>query len=63
MQKETGVLQKNMLKQWENDATKIPEDYIICTGRTYSIKEFINYCIDYLKLIQMDWQGIKYKIN
>ena len=35
---------------------KIPEDYISCTGRTYSIKEFINYCNYYLK-IDSKWIG------
>ena len=35
---------------------KKPNDYIICTGKTYSIKEFINYCIKYLN-IKAKWVG------
>ena len=26
----------------ENDATKKPDDYVVATGKTFTIKEFVN---------------------
>ena len=41
IQSEIGVLQKTMQKLWENASAK-PDDYVISTGETHTIKEFIN---------------------
>ena len=51
-----GFAKEYVEAMWKMMQQKIPKDYIICTGRTYSIKEFINYCIDYLK-IDSKWIG------
>ena len=51
-----GFAKEYVEAMWKMMQQKTPDDYIICTGRTYSIKEFINYCIDYLK-IDSKWIG------
>lgn len=35
---------------------EIPDDYVLATGSTYTVKEFINYCLDYLKF-DVEWTG------
>ncbi len=42
--------------QWKMLQRKIPQDYIIATGQSYSVKEFINLCCKYLK-IKIVWTG------
>ena len=42
--------------QWKILQQSSPEDYIIATGKTYSIKEFINLCCKYLKY-KIIWSG------
>tara|TARA_B100000886_G_scaffold328855_1_gene277650 strand:- start:30273 stop:31298 length:1026 start_codon:yes stop_codon:yes gene_type:complete len=51
-----GFAKEYVEAMWKMMQQKTPDDYIICTGRTYSIKEFINYCINYLK-IDAKWIG------
>tara|TARA_B100000674_G_scaffold268629_1_gene221779 strand:+ start:1365 stop:2387 length:1023 start_codon:yes stop_codon:yes gene_type:complete len=41
---------------WKMLQQKKPDDYVVSTGRTYSIKDFINLCTDYLK-IKTKWIG------
>jgi GDPmannose 4,6-dehydratase len=41
---------------WKMVQQKNPQDFIICTGKTYSIKQFINYCVDHLRL-RTKWTG------
>ena len=40
----------------EDDATKKPDDYVIATGKSYSIKQFINFCVEILN-IKAYWTG------
>ena len=40
----------------EYDATKKPKDYVIATGNTYTIKDFINLSTKYLGL-ETKWIG------
>ena len=40
----------------ENSSTKKPDDFVIATGKTISVKEFINECCKYLKL-KIIWKG------
>ena len=51
-----GFAKEYVEAMWRMMQQRIPDDYIICTGRTYSIKDFINYCINYLK-IDAKWIG------
>ena len=41
---------------WKMLQQKKPDDYVVSTGRTYSIKDFINLCTDYLEL-KTKWTG------
>ena len=40
----------------ENIAIQKPEDFVICTGKQYSIKQFINFVAKYLNM-QIRWKG------
>ena len=51
-----GYAKEYVEAMWMMVQQKKPNDYIICTGKTYSIKEFINYCIKYLN-IKAKWVG------
>ncbi len=42
--------------QWKMLQNKIPKDYVIATGKCYSVKEFINLCCKYLNL-KIKWSG------
>ena len=41
---------------WKILQYKSPEDFVICTGKQYSIKQFINIVAKYLKM-QITWKG------
>ena len=41
---------------WKILQYKKPEDWVICTGRQYSVKQFINLVAEYLKL-EITWRG------
>tara|TARA_B100000900_G_scaffold411973_1_gene432743 strand:+ start:2030 stop:3058 length:1029 start_codon:yes stop_codon:yes gene_type:complete len=51
-----GYAREYVEAMWMMVQQKKPNDYIICTGKTYSIKDFINYCIKYLN-IKAKWVG------
>ena len=53
--KETGVMQKIMLKQCVNASTKKPKDYVIATGVNYTVRDFINEALKVLK-IKVVWK-------
>ena len=42
--------------QWKILQQKMPDDFVIATGRTISVREFINECCKYLKL-KIVWNG------
>ena len=42
--------------QWKMLQKKTPTDYVIATGKSYSVKEFINFCCNYLKF-KIIWKG------
>ena len=45
-----------------NASTKKPDDYVIATGKQYSIKDFINLVAKELRL-KIFWKKIKIKKN
>ena len=42
--------------QWKILQQRIPDDFVIATGKTISVREFINECCKYLKL-KIVWKG------
>ena len=48
---------------WKMLQKKRPQDYVISTGRTYSIKDFVNIATNYLKM-NVKWvgKGLKEKL-
>ena len=42
--------------QWKILQSKKPQDYVIATGKSYTVKQFVNLCCDYLKL-KILWKG------
>jgi GDP-D-mannose dehydratase len=42
MQREIGVMPKIIVCNVENFTAKKPDDYVIATGKQYSVKEFVN---------------------
>ena len=40
----------------ENASEKTPSDYVIATGKQYSVKEFVNFTLKELK-INYNWKG------
>ncbi len=42
--------------QWLMLQKKIPKDYVIASGKNYSVKEFLNYCLKYLDM-KVIWKG------
>lgn len=47
---------------WKVMQLKKPEDFVISTGKSYSIKEFVNECVRYLK-IDAKWVGQKLNLK
>ena len=45
---------------WKMLQNKFPDDFVICTGKQYSIKEFINLVLKELK-IPIKWKGVGIK--
>ena len=41
---------------WKMLQSKNPDDYVICTGKQFSIKQFINFVSKYLKM-KISWKG------
>jgi len=42
---------------WKMLQSKKPDDYVICTGKQFSIKQFINFVSKYLKM-KISWKGV-----
>ena len=42
--------------QWRMLQKKTPKDYVIATGKSYTVKEFVNLCCKHLK-IKIIWKG------
>jgi GDP-D-mannose dehydratase len=42
--------------QWKILQQKKPEDFVIATGKAYTVKQFVNMCCDYLGL-KIVWKG------
>ena len=42
--------------QWKILQLKKPDDFVVATGKTYSVKQFINECCKYLKM-KIVWKG------
>ncbi len=51
-----GYSKEYVEAMWKMLQQKKPEDFVISTGKTYSIKEFINICTNYLGL-KTKWSG------
>ena len=51
-----GYAKEYVEAMWKMLQQKKPEDFVISTGKTYSIKQFINLCTDYLG-IRTKWIG------
>jgi GDPmannose 4,6-dehydratase len=51
-----GHAKEYVCAMWMMLQQKKPEDYVISTGKTYSVKDFINECVKYLK-IKTKWIG------
>ena len=51
-----GYAKEYVEAMWIMLQQKKPEDFVISTGKTYSIKQFINLCTDYLG-IKTKWTG------
>lgn len=51
-----GHAKEYVCAMWKMLQQKKPEDYVISTGKTYSVKDFINECVKYLK-IKTKWIG------
>jgi GDPmannose 4,6-dehydratase len=51
-----GHAKEYVCAMWKMLQQKKPDDYVISTGKTYSVKDFINECVKYLK-IRAKWIG------
>jgi GDPmannose 4,6-dehydratase len=51
-----GHAKEYVQAMWKMMQQKKPDDYVISTGKTYSVKDFINECVNYLK-IKTKWAG------
>ena len=51
-----GYAKEYVEAMWKMLQKKKPQDYVISTGKTYSIKEFINIATKYLKM-KVKWRG------
>ncbi len=51
-----GYAKEYVEAMWKMLQQKKPDDYVISTGKTYSIKDFINKATNYLKM-DVRWQG------
>jgi GDPmannose 4,6-dehydratase len=57
MLKEIGVMQKIMLRyMWLMLQQKKPEDFVIATGKQYSVRDFINLAAKNLNM-KIKWKG------
>ena len=49
-------MQKIMWLQCGKCYKKNPDDYVISTGKQYTVKQFVNYTLEYLN-IKFKWKG------
>ena len=56
MLKEIGATRKIIQMQWKILQKSKPQDYVIATGKTTSVREFVNECCKYLNL-KIIWIG------
>lgn len=57
-----GYAKDYVIAMWLMLQNKHPKDYVIATGKTYSVKDFINICCKFLNLkIKWSGKGIKEK--
>ena len=56
MQKRLGHAKDYTEMQWKILQQKKPDDYVIATGKTTSVREFVNECCRYLN-IKIKWVG------
>ena len=61
MPKEIGAMQKTMLRQWLMLQQDSPKDYVIATGKTYSVKEFVKRAFEYANLNYKDYLEVSDK--
>ena len=54
--RDLGYAKEYVVAMWKMMQKKKPKDYVISTGKTYSIKDFINLATAYLKL-KTKWEG------
>ena len=52
-----GYAEDYVVAMWKMLQSKTPKDYVIATGKNYSVKQFINECVKHLKL-NTKWIGI-----
>ena len=51
-----GYAKEYVEAMWKMLQQKKPDDYVVSTGKTYSIKDFINKATKYLKM-KVSWRG------
>ena len=51
-----GHAKDYVIAMWKMLQRKVPEDYVIATGKQYTVKEFVNYTLDYLDM-EYKWKG------
>ena len=56
MQKEIGVMQKIMLRHNGLCCNKKPDDFVIATGKTYTVKKFLEMVAKKLRM-KIVWKG------
>ena len=55
-----GHAKDYVLAMWKMMQKKYPSDYVIATGKQYSVREFVNLTLKYLK-IKHRWKGSGFK--
>ena len=51
-----GHAKDYVIAMWKMLQRKVPEDYVIATGKQYTVKQFVNYTLDYLDM-KHQWKG------
>jgi GDPmannose 4,6-dehydratase len=51
-----GHAKDYVIAMWKMLQRKVPEDYVIATGKQYTVKQFVNYTLDYLDM-EYQWKG------
>ena len=61
MQKETGDMLEIMSRLCGNTQKKSPSDYVISTGKQYTVKQFVNLVLNELNIRYVKGKGINEK--